>query len=130
METIVPLSHALVLYHISRLSIITGVVGISYGKPVLGTGVLIGSALAQNYWRYPIYGWRRTLDIAWVQLLIWSHLWYVWPMPMYVAIQAMGVAFYGVSWYYQKKGMFWTSTMYHGLIHLCANGSLLLYYLN
>ena len=133
METIVPLSHAMVLYHLSCLSLFTGIVGLSYGKPVLGSGVLIGSVLAQNYWRYPTYGWRRTLDIAWVQLLILTHLWYVWATPVspfYGMIQGLGVVFYGASWYYQQKNLECNATLCHAMVHVCANGSLLLYYLN
>lgn len=47
-----------------------------------GTGVLIGAAFASNYWRKPKFGWRRTIDMMiWVQILLWSHLFYSWWSP-------------------------------------------------
>jgi hypothetical protein len=124
-------SQAKLLYYLSALGLLTGTAGIVNGKFGLGAGVCVGSYFAQNYWRDPQYGWRRNVDMAWLQVLIWSHLWYVSQSQVlvpYLEIQSLGVLFYALSWYHLKKGELWHATVYHGAVHLCANGSLLLYY--
>ena len=130
---VLPLDQVKVLYDLSKLGLLTGTIGILCGFPGLGTGVCIGSVFAQLYWADPVYGWRRTLDMAWVQLLIWSHLWAVWGTPahaIYLAIQALGVAFYAGSWVLQTSGWTRTSIGCHAAVHLCANLSLLFFYLS
>jgi hypothetical protein len=124
-------AQARLLYYLSEMGFITGTAGILNGKVGLGAGVCVGSYLAQNYWRDPQYDWRRIVDMAWIQLLIWSHLWYVCRSQVlvpYLGIQSLGVLFYAVSWYHLKRGQLWRATLYHGAVHLCANGSLMLYY--
>jgi len=124
---------ARVLFYLSSLGFFTGLVGYFYEKPVLGISVCIGSLFAMNYWRNPVYGWRRSLDMMWVQYLIWLHLYYVLKSPVkqtYFLIQCQGVVFYCVSWYYLKLNKLWMSTICHGGVHLCANISLLLFYMS
>ena len=133
MELIVPKDQANFLFYLSWLGLVTGLVGVFNHTPALGAAVCVGSILAMNYWRHPTYGVRRTIDIAWVQFLIWTHAYYVWNSPtriVYFTIQAKGVAFYVMGWYYHKRGKLWKSTICHGAVHLCADISLLIYYLS
>ena len=109
----------------------TGLVGIWNGWRWAGAGVCVGSLIAQLYWSDPTFSWRRNLDLAWIQILIWSHVYLAWASPVfwiYAAIQAAGVAFYGASWYYVKKRKAWPGTLTHVGVHACANLSLMILY--
>ena len=127
---IIPKNHARLLRTMSILAVLTGITGIINGKPVLGALTCIGSFFAQNHWKDPKYGWARTLDMAWVQLVIWSHAYYIFNTPhmySYYGIQSLGVLSYFISWYYQNRKNMIMATFYHGSLHVCANASLLLY---
>lgn len=130
---LIPKEHALFLYKISKVGLFTGSLGIYCGHLWLGSGVIVGAALARNYWRNPVYGWRRRLDMAWVQVLIWSHLWNVLGndvQMIYLTIQLLGVWFYYQSWIYQHQNNYWLSTYYHAGVHLCSHASLVYFYLS
>jgi hypothetical protein len=127
---VIPFEHAQFLYWISWIGLPVGIVGIYYGNYFLGTGVCIGSFLAQTYWSDPKYDWIRILDISWIQVLIWTHLWWVWASPVrlvYCIIQIMGALFYVVSWCYMQDDLL-ISTICHAMVHICANISLLVFY--
>jgi len=126
-----PPEQARILYWMSWWGMITGLIGIWYGYRWLGTSVCIGSLFAQLYWHHPSYSWRRTVDIAWVQFLIWSHLWVALGSSqalLNALIQLFGALSYGVSWYFTKKGETWSATFAHTLVHVCANTSLFILY--
>ena len=121
-----------VLFYLSWLSFVTGATGLYYGKPILGLLVWIGSIFAINYWKNPVYGWRRNIDMLWGQMLIYLHIYYVWNSQVrltYFLIQLNGGCFYCISWYYHKRNYLWTSTLCHAVVNLSANGSLLVFYI-
>ena len=129
---IAPPQQAQILYYMSWLGTATGLVGIYYGHTWLGIGTVIGSIFAQLYWSNPTFSWRRLLDMAWVQLLIWTHLWAAVGSPVfvtYVIIQILGASSYAASWYLKKQGNnSWGATFFHSLVHVAANSSLLVLY--
>lgn len=119
------------LFWTSCIGLTTGFIGIYNGNPGLGISTCVGSLIAMNYWKNPIYGLRRNIDMASVQLLIWLHVYYAFYSPIkliYFAIQIIGALFYFVSWHYHTPNSLWTSTLCHGATHMCANISLLLFY--
>ena len=127
---VLPLEQAAVLVEFSKLGLFSGTVGILCGFPFLGGGVCLGSLIAQTYWSNPVYGWMRTLDMSWIQVLIWSHLSAVWgtpAFPVYAVIQLLGVLLYWLSWVYHSVP--WVNAYLHAGVHLCANVSLLFFYL-
>ena len=126
-----PPDQATFLYWMSWMGMVTGLIGMWNGYTYLGAGTCIGSVFAQMYWSNPTYSWRRTLDMSWVQLLIWTHLWVALgssQVILYVLIQILGAISYFVSWMFLRQGHSWAGTFTHALIHLCANVSLLLLY--
>jgi hypothetical protein len=131
---LVPSDQAKVLYAMSWIGSITGLVGILCGHPYLGAGVCIGAEISRLYWSKPVYkSWRRYLDMGWIQLLIWSHLWIAIASPQvlgYLFIQILGAVAYGISWYFHRIGDRWGSTIFHAILTLCANLSLLVLYLS
>ena len=105
----------------------TGVQGIVMGNPLLGGGVLVGACIAAAYWQNPCIGWRRNLDMTWIQVLLWSHLISAITSPVrgiYYAICAGGAIFYGLSWWLLKQGDSWGSILCHMGLTACANLSL------
>ena len=136
---IAPPDQAAVLYWASYIGAATGLIGIYCGHIWLGAGVVIGSFIAQLYWSKPMFCWRRSLDMTWIQILIWSHLWTVYSgavsgalgagtVALYFAIQVLGVASYAISWWFHKIRVAWGATIFHFLLHLCANVSLIVLY--
>ena len=110
----------------------TGIIGMYYGYRWLGLCTTIGAILGQLYWHNPTYSWRRTIDMAWAQLLLWGHLWVAVESPIfftYGIIQILGIASYFVGWYFTKRGnSSWIATFFHILLHIAANASFLLLY--
>ena len=123
------------LWLLSWWGLATGAVGLWSGRWAWhGAGVIVGSVFARAYWRRPVRGWRRTVDMTWVQLLIWTHLWSVlWGEPAdvivpYVGTQMAGAAAYGVSWWFLDRGWMWSAALCHAAVHAAANLSLLFLY--
>ena len=122
------------LWFLSWWGLATGTVGIWNGWVFCGSGVVIGSFFARAYWRNPVYSWRRTLDIAWVQLLIWSHavaVWRwapTWVATVYLATQLAGAGMYGVSWWFTQRQRLLAATACHATVHAAANLSLIFLY--
>ncbi len=136
---IAPPDQAAFLYWASYIGGVTGLIGIYFNHVWLGAGVVIGSFIAQLYWSKPMFCWRRTLDMSWIQVLIWSHIWALYSgvtggvlgggtVMLYLAIQALGVICYATSWWFHKIGVSWGATIFHFLLHLCANISLIVLY--
>lgn len=130
---VIPKEDAKFLVALSKVGFGIGSIGILCGRPWLGMGVCIGSLIAQWYWSNPTYGYRRNIDLAWIQLLIWTHLWAVWGTPIffqYVFVQVLGVVSYILSWILQKQNLTLYSVYFHGGVHLCSHISLLIFYLH
>jgi len=130
---LVPKEQGRFLVWLSWFAMLSGLIGIWYGWHWLGFGVCMGSLLAQLYWSNPTYSWRRTLDMSWVQLLMWLHMVAAWRSPVflqYIMIQLFGVGLYTLSWWCMKHGSSWAGTLFHGGVHACANLSVLLLYLS
>ena len=109
----------------------TGLLGISHGKTLAGTGVLIGSAIAATYWSNPTFGMRRTIDMTWVQILLWPHLFYAWWSPVrsiYYGISVAGAAAYAASWVLMRRGDTRGAMIAHMILTACANLSLTVLY--
>jgi hypothetical protein len=129
---LMPSEQSRIIFYISCISTVTGIIGIYYGHTWLGLTTIIGSLFGQFYWQNPTISLRRILDMAWVQLAIWSHLWFAVGSPVFVTyaiIQFLGSASYGISWYLTKQGnSSWAATFFHSLVHIAANSSLLILY--
>lgn len=109
----------------------TGLLGISHGKTVAGSGVLVGAMIAATYWARPTFGWRRTIDMAWVQILLWPHLYYAWWSPvrgLYYGISAAGALAYIISWILMRQRRTWAAMVAHMALTAAANLSLTVLY--
>jgi hypothetical protein len=131
-ELIVPADHARVLYYVSHAGIATSAVAYSYGHAYLGSVVAVCVCTSLAYWNRPTYGLRRNIDIACVQVSLWSHTYnahssaYIIP---YYAVIAVGISAFIASWYATHHNLQWLSIWLHTLVHICAHLSSLCVYL-
>ena len=85
-----------------------------------------------NYWRYPtLVTWRRTMDIACVQIALWYHIISAYSManavPYYITT-GMGMVFFVAGVKAHTWGYPWPSTLCHVMVHVLGNGGNLFLY--
>lgn len=91
-----------------------------------------------NYWREPVYGWRRNLDMSYVACaLIYQNYraYHLLSSPSqmpalltYYTLMGVGMMCYSLSVHLYKKKDIWSSTYVHCLVHLLANTANVLLY--
>jgi len=124
METILPKEHYTLIYKTSYgilLSFLYGLYRGYYRAAICPAAVCITSV---NYWRYPVNGWRRYLDIAAVCTSLSYHLYIAYNAEhgrQYYIIIGSAALTYPIGYYYQFKGDYWMSTYLHILLHALAN---------
>jgi len=93
----------------------------------LSASVLLSSI---NYWRYPIKGLRRNIDITIVTITFITHLYYSYSYYYinYVYIALLGFFFYFISHTLIRFGFYWIGMQFHLLIHISTNVNNLLLY--
>ena len=118
---IMPKKHAMLIWKVSWCSMISALYAIyqqHYSLCIVPAGVLITSL---NYWRHPIYGWRRNCDISYVcasviyQSIIAYNMKYAIP---YYLCTGVAIAFYPIGRAITNK---WHATYAHCAIHIIAN---------
>jgi len=128
---VLPLSHGWTIWYFSFLHIFTSYYALYnrfYVLCFLGLGSF-GTSL--NYWNYPLHNsWRRYFDIAFIQLTFYVHMYYALLMSSgygYMFFTGTGIICYGISNYFIKKNLFF-STFFHILLHVFASiGNAVLY---
>jgi len=120
-EFIVPLEHGYYMCIMSFLSLLSGIYAVKkklYDLAMVPIGVWLTSI---NYWYFPIYSWRRNLDIMYVTLSLTYQVCKSYSsknIKQYCLITGFAISFYPLSWYLYKKKYFWSSTISHSMIHL------------
>lgn len=78
-----------------------------------------------NYWRYPIRGWRRNMDISFIVLSVIFHTYKVYAtdiQTLYFLNLLCCLLSYQLSNYYLNLGDLETSTFWHATLHFIAAG--------
>jgi hypothetical protein len=92
-----------------------------YFSSALSTCVLLTSL---NYWRKPVRGFSRNLDMAATYFSITYHFFraknsqYAY---IHYPLVLIGLSCYPIGNYYYKKKQYWKSTYLHGSLHFIAN---------
>ncbi len=126
---IVPLEEARLIYAVCHLSFISGLISLINNTFHLGIFSWLGFVTGTLYWKYPINGWRRNLDIATVQVCLWHHLYNAYEktcMEYYYSIMFLGIILYFTGYIAGAK----YGTYCHLGVHLCANVANTMLYLN
>jgi len=96
---------------------------------VVPAGVYINSV---NYWRNPVDGMRRRIDIGWIIMGLVSNsayaVLYSTNAYPYFIMTLLACAMYPLSYYFYWKKQYHISTFTHSLLHIFANiGNVCLY---
>ena len=123
-EFIVPLEHGYYMCIISSLSLLSGVYALKkriYNLAAVPIGVWLTSI---NYWHYPVYSWRRNLDMTYISGALVYQICKSYSsqnIGYYCFLTGFGVVFYPISWFLYKKKYLWSSTIAHSMIHIFSN---------
>uniref|UniRef100_A0A6C0IGA1 Uncharacterized protein n=1 Tax=viral metagenome TaxID=1070528 RepID=A0A6C0IGA1_9ZZZZ len=128
---VVPKTHANYLFYTSFFSMLSSIF-LFYRKNdnyIYTFAIFITSI---NYWRNPIYNWRRTIDILvtflsffWVATKFYIQSKIIDVLPTII----ISFLFYVLSYYFQEKSIH-ISTFCHSLIHIYPNIKFIIYELN
>jgi len=121
---IVPKSHSRYMCVMSFCSAISGSYAIQQRLIHLSIGPFTIFLTSINYWRKPVYGFRRNFDMVCCFIALSYHILCCIKMQsafMYCSITTIASICWPLSWYMYNKKHFWTSTIIHSLIHVIAN---------
>ena len=137
--------YASCIYRVSFISFLSSIYAIyceCYDLAAVPGGVFLTSV---NYWRNPVYGWRRNLDMSYVACALIYQNYRAYHLLMssssssssssqipgllaYYTLMGIGMGCYWLSLHLYKKKDIWSSTYVHCLVHLLANiANVLLY---
>lgn len=123
---LLPPNQALFLWLVSWLNLFIGIFGLYRNYPSLAFSPLFVFFTSLNYWRKPIYGWRRNVDMLSVvlgSLFATSRSFYSERKVLFWIFGFMGCCGYGVSCYFHKnyyRSYPWFSTITHAFVHVCG----------
>ena len=99
-----------------------------YDLAAVPGGVFLTSV---NYWREPVYGWRRNLDMSYVACALVYQNYRAYhllssssqmsALLTYYTLMGIGMVCYKLSVHLYKKKDIWSSTYVHCLVHVLAN---------
>ena len=122
--------YASCIYRISFISFLSSIYAIQcecYDLAAVPGGVFLTSI---NYWREPVYGWRRNLDMSYVACALIYQTYRAYhllsssqsqALLAYYTLTGVGMMCYCLSLHLYKKKDIWGSTYVHCLVHVLAN---------
>jgi hypothetical protein len=128
---IVPANHANLIFKLGYLSIVTTSFAIyqrHYTHSLIPLSVGLSTFL---YWKHPVYGFRRYLDMGVVSsglLYNFYHIHFSEHIVYFYIIKILAVLSYLVGWYYHSQGYISYGTFFHCGIHVFGQiGNIILY---
>ena len=116
--------HSRILFAASWLFLLSGLYAAYQGHYDLAIGPTGIFATSINYWRHPIHGWRRNLDI----LIVWIATFYQLTRALtaqhgriFYAGYAIAFTCYPISNHYLSQGRHIESVTLHTLLHIFSN---------
>ena len=119
------------IYKMTYMTLFTMLYGLYNTHNILSIFLFLAFLSSSNYWRYPIYCWRRTIDIYCVNSVLIYHLICAINAQyakQYYIIVITGSLCYPLSWYFYNKKYYWISTYFHCMLHIMTNISLIRLY--
>ena len=123
---LLPPNQALFMWLVAWSNLFTGIFGLCRNHSSLAISPLLVFVTSLNYWRKPVYGLRRNLDMLSVVLgTLFATLrsFYSERKVLFWIFGFMGCSSYFVSWYFHRnyyKSYPWISTITHALVHVFA----------
>ena len=110
-----------IIYKLSYIHVLSSVYGYMYQPSSLSLFNLSSTLTSVTYWYLPLNNWRRYLDIVVVNsnmiYNLYSAYYSIYGYYYYLIILGVATSF-GISHYYYYKHDYWTSTLFHILVHL------------
>lgn len=116
------------------LNLYTGLYGLWQGHTYLAPCMFGIWGTSLLYWKNPVFGWRRRLDISFCQLAIWYHIYKALDFDTsiyipYYTLLAIGFGCYPIGYYYHwNKNDHRTGTIMHMCVHIIPNIATLYFY--
>ena len=123
--------HSRILFGTSWLLLFTSAYAINqkhYDLAICPIGIF---ATSINYWRHPIRGWRRNMDILVVLVISCYQILRALTSQharIFYTSYAIAFSFYPISNYYYTKGRHAESVLFHALLHILGNISSIILY--
>jgi hypothetical protein len=121
---VLPLAHGWTIWYFSYIHFFTSLYAFYNNLYLLALFGFGSMATSLNYWRNPVkQSWRRNIDIAFIQLTFYVHIYYALYMSTrngYIFFSSSGIICYYTSNYYINKNLFF-ATFYHILVHVFAS---------
>jgi len=128
---ILPRDDYLILYRLSYISLLSGVVALLFRHYDLCVAPFSVCATSTLYWRRPDYGFRRALDVTVVHAALAFQLWRAREAEhgrYYYAITGVGAVAFLLGVLAYRRGAVRLSTLLHGAVHVLANAANLVLY--
>ena len=76
-----------------------------------------------NFWKYPVKGWRKTIDIATVKVVFLYQLYksFLLKDRKYIGFATTAISSYYIGCYFFEKKDYWAYTYFHFGLHIIAN---------
>jgi hypothetical protein len=99
--------------------------GLLRGYVLLAAVHFLAGCFALAYWNDPdMTSWRRTFDIAWVQITLWTFCWEArnaeFRLPFYV-FAVLAMVAYPIGWLFMDSP--WISGIAHAFCHVFAESA-------
>jgi len=123
-EYIIPKANGQYICIMSSLGVISGIYAIKEGLYDLAIGPIGIFITSVNYWRRPVYGLRRNMDIFYVICALIYHVSYsirVQNAALYCGIMMFATLCWPLSWFLYRKKYIWASTILQSMIHIIGN---------
>jgi hypothetical protein len=121
---IIPKANGRFICIMSLFNLISGIYAIKEGMYNLAIGPIGIFITSVNYWRRPVYGMRRNLDIFCVISALIYHVSYsilVQNVALYCGIIMFAALCWPFSWILYHKKYIWGSTILQAMIHIIGN---------
>ncbi len=127
---IMPKSHANYLFYTSFSSLIGSLYGVYKKQYINSLGIFLIFITSINYWKNPVYGWRRNIDMFTAILGLSINILNSFDHPRCLYLNLllfMSLMFYPFGFYFQHKSIH-LSTLSHSFIHIFCNLVCISYY--
>jgi|688.fasta_scaffold179679_2 hypothetical protein len=121
---IVTQDHGYYMCIMASMNLISVIYALKYGQYKFAIGPFCVWFNSINYWRNPIYGLRRNMDICLGLIALSFHIFNSHKSTYgltYQYMMAITLLFYPFSWILYKYEYFWMSTIVHSMLHVFGN---------
>ena len=121
---ILPYSHYMIFYIFSCFGILTPLYLFYYQCYFFGCLSSFVSYTCINYWRNPVLGWTRDLDMTYMKIILLHNMicgMFITPKFEFFMIVFFGISFYYLGVFFYNMNMLNISTICHSIVHILGH---------